>query len=299
MCIDAHIHLSLDGIDFHKSRQRYKDGDYSQIAKSFDEYIKQGIYVIRDGGDDLGISPMAKEIADEMGIIYKTPINSFYKTGYYGDFTGKAVIDIKDFKDQFDHLMLKKPDHLKIILTGIVDFDVFGRIGEMTFTFQELYYMIQSAKDKGLPVMVHANSPQAVQNAVKAGADTIEHGYFITHEELHLMAGNNVIWVPTLSPIGNLITCDEFKNSKKIANIKKIYDLQINNVRDAYGIGVKMALGSDAGAYKVLHGKGFYDEVAHFEYAGICKEAIYKMALENGAKALGLEASEIEIISNR
>jgi hypothetical protein len=38
--------------------------------------------------------------------------------------------------------------------------------------------------------------------AVKAGADTIEHGYYLTEEELHLMAEYGTIWLPTLSPRG-------------------------------------------------------------------------------------------------
>ena len=158
MCIDAHIHLSLDGIDFRNSRQRYKDGDYDEIPKIFHEYKQRGIYAVRDGGDDLDISQIAREIAQEMEIIYKTPIYSFYKKGHYGNFTGKAVTDIRDFKDKFDDLMVKKPDHLKIILTGVVDFEKYERFGETTFTFYELYYMVQSAKYKKLPVMVHANS---------------------------------------------------------------------------------------------------------------------------------------------
>lgn len=296
MHIDTHIHLSLDGINSEKSRKRYKDGDYSQISKTFHEYIKGDIYILRDGGDDIDISVKAREIAEEMGIIYKTPIHSFYKKGHYGDFTGKAVEDIKNFRHQFQDLMIKNPDHLKIILTGIVDFDVFGKVGEMGFSFDELYYMIQSAKDEGLPVMVHANSSKAVENAVKAGADTIEHGYFISQEEMYLMEENDVIWVPTLSPLGNIIASNDLKDRKQIPIIKKIYDSQITNTKKAYDIGVNLAIGSDAGAYKVLHGEGFHDEVGHFENAGISKEAIYKMAFQNGVKALGLKKNEIENI---
>lgn len=296
MCIDSHVHLSLDGIDFQKSRKRLKDGDYSQIENILEEYKKRNIYALRDGGDNLDLSSTIKNIAHDIGIIYKTPINSFYKKGYYGSFTGNSVTNTKDFREKFYNLMKKKPDHLKIILTGVVDFENCGDVGGTGFSFEELYYMSQCAKDKDLPIMVHANSPRAVTMAIKAGANTIEHGYFITDQELHLMIDNDVVWVPTLSPLGNLITCDDLKYRLQMSNIKKIYNLQIENVKKAYAMGVKIAVGSDAGAYKVRHAQGFYDEIDHFEKAGICIGKSHELAFYNGVQALGLKGREIKDI---
>jgi hypothetical protein len=293
MCIDAHIHLSLDGLQYRRrSRSEYID----HVTRTFREYKRRDIYILREGGDNLGFAPLARDIAERVGVIYKTPLYSFYKRGYYGSFTGKPVEGIEDFKEEFNKWWAMGPDHMKIILTGIVDFDVYGKVGDIAFSFEEVYYMIQAAKDKDLPVMVHANTAQGVRRAIKAGADTIEHGYFITDEELHMMADEDVVWVPTLTPLGNLIVNGDERFRDQLGNIEKIYHQHLANLQKAHKIGVKIAVGSDAGAYGVCHGQGFYDEIDHLVKAGITREKAFDMALDNGIKALCISSQELGAI---
>jgi imidazolonepropionase-like amidohydrolase len=142
--------------------------------------------------------------------------------------------------------------------------------------------------------MVHANSSAAVEMAVRAGADTIEHGYFITEDALHMMAENDVIWVPTLSPLGNIIESNDSRYRNQMRNIRRIFDEHAAAVKKALEIGVKIAVGSDSGSYGVYHGEGFFDEVRYMERCGISKSRIYKTAFENGVKALGIKYSELE-----
>jgi len=285
MNIDCHIHISLDGT----GRALKSEEDITgNITRAFREYKKRGILAVRDGGDNLGIAQRARDIACDIGVIYKTPIFSFYKKGCYGGFTGKPVENNRDFKALFNKWIEKKPDHMKIIFTGIVDFNTYGKVGGIAFSYDDLYFMIQSARDKGLSAMVHANTSEGVRLAVKAGADTIEHGYYLTEEELHMMKDENVIWVPTLSPLGNLLTKKDPKYASQLPVIKKIFDSQALMVKKAHEIGVKIAVGSDAGAYGVHHGQGFYDETGYFKMAGVNYGEAIKMAFENGAKALGI-----------
>lgn len=296
MFIDAHVHLCLDGINFQQSMKKYMKGNYSQIRNALREYKKRNIYAIRDGGYILDLSAIIRELAYEMGIIYKTPINSFYKEGYYGNFIGKPVVNINDFKSKSQQWIKKNPDHIKIILTGLVDFETYGTVGDTGFTFQELYYMVQWAKDKDLPVMVHANSSNAVNMAIKAGADTIEHGFYLSENELYLMADNDIIWVPTLAPLGNLIKYNNVKYKKQLTTIKKIINSQIEKIDMAQKIGVKIAIGSDSGASGVYHGKGFFDEIEHLKEAGVSKNELNKMIFSNGIECLKLKDNEIKYI---
>ncbi|MCR4431041.1 MAG: amidohydrolase family protein [Tepidanaerobacteraceae bacterium] len=260
---DAHIHISLDGENTKKLRAELKEKKYDSIKEILQRYKDKNIFMLRDGGDNLGASLAAREIAITLGITYKSPGWGICKKGGYGSFIGKPVGDISDFKESFKELLKVRPDHLKIVLTGLVDFESYGRVGGIFFTFDELYYMIQSAKDKNLPVMVHANSSAAVKMAVAAGADTVEHGYFIDEEELHMMAERGTVWVPTLSPLGNLIKNGAGRYMNQIPTIKKIYEEQCEKIKRAADIGVKIAVGSDAGSYGVPHVCGFFDEVMH------------------------------------
>jgi imidazolonepropionase-like amidohydrolase len=55
------------------------------------------------------------------------------------------------------------------------------------------------ARQRGLPVAVHATAAQAVKWAVESGAHSIEHGYLLDEEAAALMARHGVYYVPTLA----------------------------------------------------------------------------------------------------
>lgn len=290
MITDAHIHIAHNTL-FNKKEWSNSTIDFKIecITKILRDYKKNNILALRDGGDGIFASCLAREIAAKEGITYRTPIFAICKKDHYGSFLGRSISGIEDFKREFSILRENRLDHLKIILTGIVNFNKFGDVGDLAFTYDELEYMVKSAKEYGIPVMVHANGCEGVSAAIKAGVHTIEHGFLISNKELCKMAEKGIVWVPTLSPLGNIIDVKDENFKDQLDIIKKVYDLQINNVIKAYEIGVKIALGSDAGAYCVGQVTGIFDEIKHFEDMGFGKETVLKMCLENGAEALKIE----------
>lgn len=294
MLIDAHIHMALNSYFSKKSwitstMQERK----TWIRDIILQYKSRNIYVLRDGGDGIFVSETARNIAVSEGMIYKSPIYAFYKKGHYGSFLGESIDNTKDFKEKFKMLMLYKPDHLKIVLTGIINFECYGDFGGIGFTQDELNYMVLVAKENNIPVMVHANGSKAVDMAILAGVSTIEHGYLITDAELYGMAEKNIVWVPTLSPLGNIICANDPTFKNEIPVIKAVFDGQVDNVRKAVAMGVKVALGSDSGAYRVNHASGLYDEISHFKKIGFSKVEIERMCLGNGMSALQLKATDL------
>lgn len=298
--IDCHIHIYLDGIDFKKSREIGKtEKAFENVRKILRTYKSKEVYVLRDGGDNLEISSLSRKIAKEEGIILKSPVYALYKKGKYGSFLGKGIEDIDDFKKEFKVLKSKNIDHLKIVLSGIVNFNKYNDTGEIGFREKELTYMVNLAKDNGAPTMIHVNSIHGIDMAINAGSSTIEHGYFITERQLYSMAEKGIIWVPTLAPLGNLVINNDIKFKKNINIIKRIYEEHLRSVKKAYDIGAKMAIGSDSGCYGVLHGQGTNDEINHFVKAGIPKEDVIKMGIENGMKACNLTHEEIDYVKNK
>lgn len=292
MLIDAHVHLAINHIfnrqDWEKSG---KENRVAWIRALLREYKKQGIYILRDGGDAFFASKLAKEIAGEEDMIYKSPIFALYKKCRYGSFLGKPINGLEDFKKEFKILLKHNPDHLKIILTGLVDFKKYGECGETAFSKFELQYMVDAARDHGLPVMVHANGREGVERAVATRVHTIEHGYLISEAQVYAMAEKGIIWVPTLAPLGNILRSADCKfDEKERAIISKVYVGQIENIQKAVAIGVKIALGSDAGAYAVAHGQGLFHELEHMQEIGFSQEELKTMCFENGVMALRLDA---------
>lgn len=292
MLVDTHIHIASN--DFF-NRESWHDIDIRKrneyIRNTLKEYKNRGIYILRDGGDGIFASKLARKIAKEENMIYKSPIYAIYKKGYYGSFLGRGITDKKDFKREFKVLLEHDLDHLKIILTGMVSFQEYGQVGETAFTLDELKYMVHTAKEYNIPVMVHANGTEGVSRAISAGVDTIEHAYLISEKEVYRMGERGIIWSPTLAPLGNIISSNDNNFLDNMEIIKKVYEGQVENIKNAMKSGVKVALGSDAGAYRVSHGVGLLDEIHLFEEIGFTRNKIEKMAFENGMLALNLDIS--------
>ncbi|MCX7515120.1 metal-dependent hydrolase family protein [Frateuria hangzhouensis] len=67
-----------------------------------------------------------------------------------------------------------------------------------TFSEAELKAGVDTAHSLGLPVSVHATTPEGMRRAILAGVDTIEHGYGGTREVFELMKQHGVAFLPTL-----------------------------------------------------------------------------------------------------
>ena len=121
--------------------------------------------------------------------------------------------------------------------------------------------MVHIAHEEGLSVMSHTNGARAVKEAALAGADSIEHGNYVDTEAVNIMAEKGTIWVPTITVVKNLLGKGRFSDQI----LSKIWEQGKENIRKGYEAGVKLAFGSDAGAYLVPHGQGILDEWACFQ----------------------------------
>lgn len=297
MFIETHMHISLNGenaTQFRKQLEKRDKNTEELIRKTIIAYKSRGIFAIRDGGDTLDIYDIVRRIAQEEGIIYKTPISAIYKKGYYGSLIGKPIENISDFKNLMQKMKKHNPDFIKIPLTGMMNFDVYGDTGEIAFTIEELDYIAKYAKDNDLPIMVHANSKKAIQMAIKVGVNTIEHGYYLTEEELYALKEENIIWIPTLAPLGNIIYANDKRFIKQNKIIRKIFEEQCEKIYQAHEMGVSIAVGSDSGAYRVYHGSGFFDELIYLNKAGIRKKTLIEIGERNGLMALNISKKELE-----
>jgi imidazolonepropionase-like amidohydrolase len=68
-----------------------------------------------------------------------------------------------------------------------------------TFSQDEMTLAVATAKSAGVPVAVHATSPEGMRRAILAAAQTIEHGDDGTPEIFRLMAERHVALCPTLA----------------------------------------------------------------------------------------------------
>jgi imidazolonepropionase-like amidohydrolase len=275
MLIDCHIHCGLGQFGGVGRTDIADDLVVSRMREIIEVYRKKGVQAVRDGGDALGIGINLRDISKDSDLIFKTPIRAFFKKGHYGDFLGDSIDDVKDGMKKMNRLIKQKPDFIKIILTGIMSFTEFGISGPVGFSKSECSEMIDHAHQKGLSVMVHANTPEGIMIALRSGADTIEHGYGINDDCLHAMRESGVIWVPTLAPFANIARCDDDSPMRKYKDVSEAYFRQHQSmVKKADAMGVNIALGSDSGATLVPLGQGTLDELSYLLDCGLTEEKL-------------------------
>lgn len=261
---ECHAHVIMDGKNYKAAVALHKNGpDEQAIREHLAAWQQADITFVRDGGDAYGVSERARELAGAYGIDYRTPIFAIHKRGHYGGIVGLPFDDRKGYRDLVDRARKRGADFIKIMISGIMEFDTYGKLTEEGLDPELISYMIETAHDAGLKVMAHGNGDRTVQAALAAGVDTLEHGNYMEEETLCQLTESSTIWVPTFAPTGNLTGCGRFPDEQ----VKAILERQSRAVRFAFEKGARIGLGSDSGAYLVPHGQGLLDEYAYMKAA--------------------------------
>ena len=248
-------------MNYRRAVDMHKNGPDDQIIKAhLKAYQDKGITFVRDGGDALGVSLRAKEIAPEYGIDYRTPVFAIHKEGHYGSIVGKSFATMREFHDRVLEAKKAGADFIKIMTTGIMDFNAHGAVTGTPLDAAEVKEMVHIAHEEGMNVMSHTNGDYGVQAAVEAGVDSLEHGNYMNEDSLAMLAQSHTVWVPTLVTVRNLMGDGRYEDEV----LWPIIESAKENVRKAFQLGIKVAPGSDAGAYRVLHGQGIQDEMDSF-----------------------------------
>ena len=251
MYCDCHMHMILDGLDWRAAIRRHElQPDDAFIHRVLERYQAQGFTYLRDGGDRWGAGKRARELAPAYGITYRTPLAPLCRAGHYGAFIGKKYENMKEFRQLVAETRSAGGDFIKIMISGLMDFDHFGVLTDEGRSPEEIREVIHIAHEEGFSVMVHANGARTVEYAAAAGVDSVEHGAYLDNGALAAMAEAGTVWVPTLSTIGNLRGTGRFDEGA----VRAILASAMENVTKFAAMGGLIAPGTDAGAWAVPHG---------------------------------------------
>jgi imidazolonepropionase-like amidohydrolase len=117
-----------------------------------------------------------------------------------------------------------------------------------TLTFDEMKAAVDAAHAKGHPVAIHSYGPSGVKDAVRAGADSIEHGIDLDDETIADMVKRGTVWVPTIDHNRYYVDAkDEFGFAPDtIPPLQAYIQKNLESTRRAFRAGVKIGMGSDA-----------------------------------------------------
>lgn len=117
-----------------------------------------------------------------------------------------------------------------------------------TVTFEEMKAIVDAAHALGHKVAIHSYGPSGVKDAVRAGADSIEHGIDLDDETIAEMARRGTVWVPTIDHNRYYVDAkDEFGfKPEAIPPLQDYIAKNLESARRAVKAGVKIGMGSDA-----------------------------------------------------
>lgn len=157
-----------------------------------------------------------------------------------------------------------------------------------TLTYDEMRAIVDAAHAAGMRVAIHSYGPSGVKDAVRAGADTVEHGIELDDETLAMMRRQGTVWVPTIDHNRYYVDArDEYGFAPEtIEPLREYIGKNLEATRRAIEAGVTIAMGSDA----VYSGFGQNTrELTWFVKAGMTPAQALATATTIPARMLGRE----------
>jgi len=159
-----------------------------------------------------------------------------------------------------------------------------GEPSRPTLSEAELAAGVAAAHDAGRQVAVHATTAEGMMRAVRAGADTIEHGYGGTPEVFRLMKTKGVALCPTIAASEAYARYFEAWNGAEPA--PESVQENRRSFRLAMKEGVPICMGGDVGVFS--HGQNWLEMDAMLR-AGMPASRVIVAATSGNARIFSLE----------
>lgn len=296
--VDAHVHLFLDGaVTDQKARSQHLKQPPAQLLQAARASARQslecGVTLVRDAGDRHGINHRIRDEAAVPGSglpRVRSGGMGFKRPGRYGAFMAADLADGADLAEAV-RVQAASSDEIKLILTGIIDFDAGAVLDEPQFNLEQTRRLVACARAGGRQVFAHCSGAKGLTIAAAAAVGSIEHGFFMSRQHLALMLQNEVAWTPTFSPVHFQWAHPEMAgwSVSTVAHLRRLLDQHARHLTMAAELGVSLLLGTDAGSMGVPHGRAVLGEIERYLEAGLSLAQTLAAATSNARRHFGCE----------
>ena len=288
--IDCHVHMCFDGdADIvAETRELTATRAALKIYRNGLRQLQHGVTTVRDlGGFDFSVCETAKAVAD--GVVdgprmvasgRALTITGGHGSGLFAQEVNGADAVRAAVREQIKH----GATSIKVIATGGV-LTPGVPVAFTAFTPEEMEAAVDEAHKWGRPIAAHAIGAPGIENATRAGIDSIEHGSQITTAIARLMKERGTFHVPTISAIRGIVDHGDVVPAYAVEKANMIAEQARESFRRAMRAGVRHACGTDAGTPFNQHGNGPLEVVRMVEW-GLTSLKGLQAATSNAAELL-------------
>jgi imidazolonepropionase-like amidohydrolase len=250
--MDAHTHITLDfntntGFDTIYLRESSAFRALRGLRTAQD-ILQVGFTVVRDVGND----------ANYAAVDIRDAIRKGWFTGPTVLTTGKIIAPFggqthrlapeQGFFWLFEYIDADSVDEVRKAVRQNIYYgaDAIKLVADNSafyYTVDEIRAAAEEAHAAGLAVSVHVMGGEPARNVILGGADSIEHGFYLSDELLQLMKEKGTWLVGTEFPEAHLLKLDP---AGTMGAAKEEAAKEIDRLKRAFKIGVKMAFGTDS-----------------------------------------------------
>jgi len=293
--IDAHIHICMDGSPDPVAAGLTESPTITTLkaAEFARRTLMAGVTTVRDMGGRDGIDFGLRQAIDSGLIPGPRMLISgrlICMTGGHGWQIGLEANGPNEVRKAAREQIKAGVDIVKLMATGGV-LTPAVEPGSEQLTEEELRAGVEEAHKAGKKTATHAMGTRGIQNALRAGIDSIEHGVYLDDETVSMMMERNIPFIPTISALYNIETKGIEAGIPAFAVEKtlKVKPFHLESIRMAREAGVLVAAGTDAGTPFNLHGENLGEIKLLVDYGGFSPMAAIEAGTRAAARVLGLE----------
>ena len=293
--IDCHTHICMDGSPDPMAVCLSESPVITTLkaARSARRTLMAGVTTIRDMGSKDGIDFGLRQAIDSGLIPGPRMLISgrlICMTGGHGWQVGLEANGPDEVRKAAREQIKAGADIVKLMATGGV-LTPAVEPGSEQLTEAELRAGVEEAHKAGKKTATHAMGTRGIQNALRAGIDSIEHGVYLDDETISMMMERDIPYIPTISALYNIETKGIEAGIPAFAVEKtlKVKPFHLESIRMAREAGVAVAAGTDAGTPFNLHGENLGEIKLLVDYGGYSPMGAIEAGTRVAARVLGLE----------
>ena len=298
--IDCHVHITVptEPADPGASAKRSDAAVALYAAKAAERTLLGGITTARDVGGWNYVEMAVRDAinaGDCVGprlflagrLLSITTATADYYPGMYETANG-----VEGVRKAARKQLAMGADLIKVMATGALYSSEYEDARAIQYRLEELQAAVAIARDNHKHVAAHAHACRGIENAVEAGCDSVEHGTFADEAVLRRMAEKGTFVVPTNCIFPAMLDNGGMSGAMPAHMRQRLienHEAHTKAIRAAHRLGVRIAMGTDAGTPGNHHGQNARECVLMVTEVGMKpQESIYCATL-NPAKLLRQE----------